>query len=205
MLRTRGVGLGHRMRTVRAVTVDWACVRQLPLTLGKEGKSPASPPYRGWGTNLTFKTPSCSKSTSDREFFNVVPFLLSLAKKHFRKSSAWATKKKLFLITKKVSKQLRLKSKCHLKVRWNAMFGGQWFLLTSFLKPDKGHSSWCCDKANREPRLVNWPSSVHMRHHHSYDWEPLSPSILFVLSRGLRLLFSPVKHACACLPVASEA
>lgn len=204
MLRISGVGLGHRMRTVRALTVDWAYVLQLPRTLGKEGKSPASLPYRGRVADLTFKTFSCSKSRQTGNSLMLCNFCWVWLKKHFRNLSGWATKKKFIFNNKKESKQLRIKSKCHLKVRWNAMFGGQWFLLTSFLKPDKGHSSWCCDKANREPRLVNRPSSVHMRHHHSYDWEFLSPSILLVLSRGLGLLFSPIKHACACLPVASE-
>lgn len=103
-----------------------------------------------------------------------------------------------------MSKRLRIKSKYHLKVRWNTVLFEQLFLLISFLKPDKGHSGWYCDKANREPRLVNWPSSIHMRYHHSYDWEFLSPSVLLFLSRGPRLLFSPIKRACACLPVAPE-
>lgn len=174
MLRISGVGLGHRMRAVRAVSEDWACMLQLLLTWGKEGKSPASPPYRGCVADLTFKTPSCSKSRQTRNSLMLCNFCWVWLKNISGSRQAEQLKKNCFLITEKVSKRLRIKSKCHLKVRWNAVFWGQLFLLISFLKPDKGHLSWCCDKANREPRLVNRTSSVHMRHHHSYDWEFLS-------------------------------
>lgn len=130
----------------------------------KKGKSSASPPYRGWVTDLTFKTPSCSKSHQTGKSLMPCNFCWVWLKEHFRMSSIWATKKKKkFFNNKKMSKWLRIKSKYHLKVRWNTVLFGQLFLLISFLKPDKGHSGWYCDKANREPRLGNRPSSTHMR------------------------------------------
>lgn len=86
MLRISGIRLGHRMRTVRAVS-GLSLRASTAADVRKRGEITSVSTLQGMSSRSHFQNPFMFKVTSDKEFFNVVQFLLSLAKKHFRKSS----------------------------------------------------------------------------------------------------------------------